>query len=143
MRLNYMKTKTIEERAKEYGSKKGDISLSPIYNEALASVYEEVYIAGASDQKAIDDEAMLKGFTTDELRAELKRRNAEERAKKESVLRCRMCKHWGAIDYWGNPLNSDFRDKRSCVFFKTKNGKNYRCHNASQLACEHFERKEE
>lgn len=46
--------KTIEERAKEYGSKKGDISLSPIYNEALARVYEEAYIAGAKDQKAID-----------------------------------------------------------------------------------------
>ena len=135
--------KTIEERAKEYASKKGDISLSPIYNEALASIYEEAYIAGATEQKAIDDEATLKVFTTDELRAELKRRNAEEKAKKASILRCRMCKHWGAIDYWGNPLNSDFRDKRSCVFFKTKNGKYYRCHNASQLACEHFERKEE
>ena len=46
--------KTIEERAKEYASKKGDISLSPIYNEALASVYEEAYIAGATEQKAID-----------------------------------------------------------------------------------------
>ena len=46
--------KTIEERAKEYGSKKGDISLSPIYNEALASVYEEAYIAGATEQKRID-----------------------------------------------------------------------------------------
>ena len=46
--------KTIEERAKEYASKKGDISLSPIYNEALASVYEEAYIAGAKEQKAID-----------------------------------------------------------------------------------------
>ena len=54
MRLNYMKTKTIEERAREYGSKKGDISLSPIYNEALASVYEEAYIAGATEQKRID-----------------------------------------------------------------------------------------
>lgn len=54
MRLNYMKTKTIEERAKEYGSKKGDISLSPIYNEALASIYEEAYIAGATEQKQID-----------------------------------------------------------------------------------------
>lgn len=135
--------KTIEERAKEYASKKADISLSAIYNEALASIYEEGYMAGAQEQKAIDKEAALKGFTTDELRVELKRRASEERAKKESVLRCRMCKHWGAIDYWGNPLNSGFRDKRSCVFFKTKNGKNYRCHNASQLACEHFERKEE
>lgn len=28
--------KCIEERAKEYASKKADISLSPIYNEALA-----------------------------------------------------------------------------------------------------------
>ena len=48
--------KTIEERAKEYGSKKGDISLSPIYNEALASIYEEAYIAGAEEQKRIDIE---------------------------------------------------------------------------------------
>ena len=46
--------KTIEERAKEYGSKKGDISLSPIYNEALSSIYKEGYIAGAKEQKVID-----------------------------------------------------------------------------------------
>ena len=45
--------KTIEERAREYGSKKGDISLSPIYNEALANVYYEAYIAGAEEQKRI------------------------------------------------------------------------------------------
>ena len=135
--------KTIEERAKEYESEKGDISLSPIYNEALASIYEEAYIAGATEQKAIDKEAALKGFTTDELRAELKRRNAEKKAKKESILRCRMCKHWGEIDYWGNPTNYTVGKNCSCVFFKTKNGKYYRCHNASQLACDHFERKEE
>ena len=130
-----MKTKTIEERAIEYANKEWTFEIHYIA--------EESYIAGAKEQKAIDKEAMLKGFTTDELRVELKRRNAEEKAKKESILRCRMCKHWGEIDYWGSPLNSDFRDKRSCVFFKTKNGKYYRCHNASQLACEHFERKEE
>ena len=47
--------KTIEERAKEYASKKADISLSDVYNEALASIYEEAYIAGAKEQKAIDD----------------------------------------------------------------------------------------
>ena len=52
--------KTIEERAKEYASKKGDISLSPIYNEALARIYEEAYIAGAAEQKAIDEEVRLK-----------------------------------------------------------------------------------
>lgn len=46
--------KTIEERAKEYASKKADISLSAVYNEALASIYEEAYIAGAKEQKAID-----------------------------------------------------------------------------------------
>ena len=46
--------KTIEERAKEYASKKGDISLSPVYNEALASIYEEAYIVGATEQLSID-----------------------------------------------------------------------------------------
>ena len=46
--------KTIEERAKDYASKKADISLSPIYNEALASIYEEGYIAGAKEQNRID-----------------------------------------------------------------------------------------
>lgn len=46
--------KTIEERAKEYASKKGDISLSPVYNEALANIYEEAYIAGATEQLSID-----------------------------------------------------------------------------------------
>ena len=52
--------KTIEERAKEYGSKKGDISLSAVYNEALARIYEEGYIAGATEQKAIDEAVRLK-----------------------------------------------------------------------------------
>ena len=46
--------KIIEERAKEYASKKADISLSAVYNEALASIYEEAYIAGATEQKEID-----------------------------------------------------------------------------------------
>ena len=46
--------KTIEERAKEYASKRADISLSPVYNEALAHIYEEGYIAGASEQKKTD-----------------------------------------------------------------------------------------
>lgn len=49
-----MKTKTIAERAKEYASKKADISLSPIYNEALARIYEEAYIAGATEQLSIN-----------------------------------------------------------------------------------------
>ena len=52
--------KRIEERAKEYASKKADISLSAVYNEALASIYEEAYIAGIKEQKAIDEEVRLK-----------------------------------------------------------------------------------
>ena len=32
----------------------------------------------------------LKDYTTEELRAELKKRNAEEEANNESILRCRM-----------------------------------------------------
>lgn len=85
----------------------------------------------------------LEDYSTEELRAELKKRNAEEKAKKESILRCRMCKHWGEIDYQGYPTNYNVGDNLPCKFFKTKSGKYYRCHNASQLACEHFERKEE
>ena len=52
--------KTIEERAKEYASKKADISLSAVYNEALASIYEEGYIAGAKEQKQLTLEAFDK-----------------------------------------------------------------------------------
>ena len=52
--------KTIEERAKEYAHKKGDISLSNVYNDALANLYEEGYIEGATEQKAIDEEVRLK-----------------------------------------------------------------------------------
>ena len=52
--------KTIEERAEKYASKKGDISLSAVYNEALANIYKEGYIAGATEQKAIDDAKLLK-----------------------------------------------------------------------------------
>lgn len=86
----------------------------------------------------------LKDYTIEELRAELKRRYTEEKAKKKvSVLRCRMCKHWGAINYWGNYINYSVGSNRSCIFFKTKNGKYYRCHRASQPACENFEKKEE
>ena len=33
--------KTIEERAKEYGSKMGDVSLSAVYNESLANIYKK------------------------------------------------------------------------------------------------------
>ena len=50
----------------------------------------------------------LKDYTTEELRAELKKRNAEEKVKKSSVLRFKMCKHWDEIKYWENPTNYFF-----------------------------------
>ena len=54
-----------------------------------------------------------------------------------------MCKHWGEVDSWGDPPIYNVGYARCCKFWKTKNGKSYRCHSASELACEHFERKEE
>ena len=51
--------KTIEQRAKEYASKQGDIALSTLYNAVLA-IINNAYIAGAVEQKIIDDEVRLK-----------------------------------------------------------------------------------
>ena len=39
----------------------------------------------------------LQDYTTEELRAELKRRTDLVKAEKAKVKRCRMCKHWGKI----------------------------------------------
>ena len=91
----------------------------------------------------------LKDYSTEELKAELKRRSDLAKAEKAKVKRCRMCKHWGKIDYWGKDLSGEqwewlrrMGGTKPCIFFKTKNGKNYRCHSPYQLACEHFEEKE-
>ena len=88
----------------------------------------------------------LQDYTIEELRAELKRRSDLAKAEKAKVKRCRMCKHWGKITYWGEYLSSEKYEwirrldcSKYCIFFKTKNGKYYRCHAPSQLACEHFE----
>ena len=54
--------KTIEERAKEYAKSKGDISLSKVYNQCLSNIYEEAYIAGAKEQKEIDDASLQERF---------------------------------------------------------------------------------
>ena len=87
----------------------------------------------------------LQDYTTEELRAELKRRNDLAKAEKAKVKRCRMCKYWGMITYWGEDISSEQYEWRRrmgiakpCKFFKTKNGRYYRCHIPSQLACEHF-----
>ena len=55
--------KTIEERAKEYASKQGDIALNTLYNAVLA-IINNAYIAGAVEQKIIDEEVRLKKCDT-------------------------------------------------------------------------------
>lgn len=86
----------------------------------------------------------LKDYTTKELREELKRRREQTLAERRSVKRCRMCKHWGEIDYFGHPAteSSLLGLNRCCKFFPNKTGKYYKCHKPSQLACENFEEKE-
>lgn len=51
--------KNIQERAKEYASKQGDIALSTLYNAVLA-IINNAYIAGATEQQSIDEEVRLK-----------------------------------------------------------------------------------
>lgn len=46
----------------------------------------------------------LKDYSTEEIKAELKRRSDLAKAEKAKV-RCRMCKHWGGITYCGNTNN--------------------------------------
>lgn len=93
-----------------------------------------------------DKKMKLQDCTIEELKAELKRRNDLIKAERNKVKRCRMCKHWGKIDYWGKDLSGEqwewlrrMGGTKSCIFFKTKNGKYYRCHAPLQPACEHFE----
>ena len=88
----------------------------------------------------------LQEYTTEELRAELKRRSDLAKAEKAKVKRCRMCKHWGEINCWGKDLSGEQLEwlrrmggAKPCIFFKTKNGKKFRCHTPSQHACKHFE----
>lgn len=86
----------------------------------------------------------LKDYSTEELKAELKRRSDLAKAEKAEVKRCRMCKHWGEINYFGGIPNNGFIYglSRCCKFFKHKTGKYYKTHSPYQLACEHFEEKE-
>lgn len=82
----------------------------------------------------------LQEYTTEELKAELKRRYDLDKAEKNKIKRCSMCKHWGEITYLGTPTNNTLFDgRRCCTFFKTKNGTYYKTHLPSQIACEHFE----
>lgn len=86
----------------------------------------------------------LKDYSTEELKAELKRRSDLAKAEKAKVKRCRICKHWGEITYSGVPtVKGQFMGlNRCCKFFKNKTGKYFKCHGPSQIACEHFEENE-
>ena len=53
---------TIEKRAKVYAKLQGDISLSKVYNESLANIYEDGYIMGAEEQRKIDIDKACKWF---------------------------------------------------------------------------------
>ena len=84
----------------------------------------------------------LKDYSTEELKAELKRRSDLAKAEKVKQKRCRMCKHWGEIDYLGNPNNGFvYGFNKCCKFFKSKTGKYYKAYSPFHLACEHFEEK--
>ena len=52
---------------------------------------------------------ILLQFTSDELRAEIKRRNMEKRREQENVPRCRNCKHYGTIGYHSEVPNGKTR----------------------------------
>lgn len=86
----------------------------------------------------------LKDYSTEEIRAELKRRGEELKAEKAKVKRCRMCKHWGEITHIGTPVTENTIISglsRCCKFFPSKTVRYYKYHLSSQLACEHFEDK--
>ena len=87
----------------------------------------------------------LKDYQTKELKEELKRRRDLDKAEKEKVKRCRMCIHYGEVNYYGKPITNDYERKISkcCQFFSWGENNKYRkCHSPYQLACEHFEEKE-
>lgn len=49
----------------------------------------------------------LKDYSTEGLKAELKRRSGLAKAEKAEMKRCRMCKHWGKITYSGKYRSSE------------------------------------
>ena len=82
----------------------------------------------------------LKDFTTDELRAEIKRRNALEKEKKEeekrNALVCRNCKHCVVNPRWNMIYQCAVRTYgKTCP-------KHYVV-KLSKKACDKFERKED
>ena len=99
--------KTIEERAKEYASKKTNISSCAIYNDALASIYMEGYIAGAKEQKAIDNEELLKLKSAWEKQAQINHNDEDNynQGYHDAVEKaCKWMKEQVYQEYGGGPL---------------------------------------
>lgn len=84
----------------------------------------------------------LQDYTTEELKAELKRRSDLAKAERTKVKRCRMCVHYGEVNYYGKPTmcGRQRRMSKCCQFFSWGKNNQYRkCHVPAQPACEHFE----
>lgn len=84
----------------------------------------------------------LKDYSTEELRAELKKRYAELKAERAKIKRCRDCKYFGKVNYYGDPVNdsTSYLYSKCCQFFKWKRStKYYLIHKPYQVACGHFE----
>lgn len=83
----------------------------------------------------------LQNYTTEELKAELKRRSDLAKVERAKVKRCRMCIHYGEVNYYGKPINKEVRNiSRYCQFFSWgKNDRYRKCHAPSQPACIYFE----
>ena len=82
----------------------------------------------------------LKDYTTEELKAEIKRRVELKRAQKaeemKNALRCRNCKHCVPNPSWGSFFKCAVRT------WGKKYPQHY-CVTPSQKACDKFERKQE
>lgn len=92
-----------------------------------------------------EDKQRLESFSTEELKAEIKRRAEIARAKKaeemKNALRCRNCKHCVSV-----PISSWWSNRYSYECVARTWGKKHPRHytiSPSKRACELFERKEE
>lgn len=113
--------KRIEERAKEYASKKADISLSAVYNEALASIYEEAYIAGATEQidMTIEERAdayvghpeEIDEFTSETIKREAYIRGAKEQKSIDEEVRLKKSDSMTRAEYDREVAFADWYNK--------------------------------
>lgn len=85
-------------------------------------------------------EELLQQFTSDELREEPRRRAIEKRKLKEGIPRCRNCKYFGTIGYYGGEPNGL---TQCCPYKMTKSKKHYLVLKPTRLACEEYVKRDE